>query len=214
MITSESRAPSPHTFGKKLTLSLIEGFFARDGDGTPLPQLTPDVLVRSYVPLSRLLVRARTLAYQGGIGTVVFAAGIPQLITPCAPDQFGNAVRVESMGCGAQVERENLLSRSVAIGERFKQRARSWKQKFPLIGDIRGLGGMCAIESVRNPATLESADTEAKAIAKYCYEHGVATIGAGTYNNVLRLLVPGMHVIDAAIRASAAATHISCWHLT
>ena len=165
MITSESRAPSPHTFGKKLTLPLIKGFFC--ARWYAFATANPDVLVRSYVLLSRLLVHARTLAYHGGIGTVsqVFAAGIQQLITACAHDQFGNAVRVESLGCGAQVERENLLSRSVAIGERFKQRARSWKQKFPVVGDIRGLGGMCAIKSVRNPATLEPADTETKAIA-------------------------------------------------
>ena len=134
---SESRAPSPHTFGKKLTLPLIKGFFC--ARWYAFATANPDVLVRSYVLLSRLLVRARTLAYHGGIGTVsqVFAAGIQQLITACAHDQFGNAVRVESLGCGAQVERENLLSRSVAIGERFKQRARSWKQKFPVVGDKR-----------------------------------------------------------------------------
>jgi len=59
---------------------------------------------------------------------------------------------------------------------------------------------------------------------QYRYEHGVATIGAGTYNNVLRLLVPltvedaqfgeGMHVIEAAISSVSSATRISCWHLT
>ena len=68
---------------------------------TALPQLTPNILVRSYVPLSRLLPRARALVHHGGIGTAsqAFAAGIPQLITPFAHDQFDNAARVESLGC-------------------------------------------------------------------------------------------------------------------
>ena len=74
-------------------------------EGTALPQLTPTILVRSYVPLSRLLPRARALVHHGGIGTAsqAFAAGIPQLITPFAHDQFDNAARVESLGCGVQM---------------------------------------------------------------------------------------------------------------
>lgn len=74
-------------------------------EGTTLPQLTPNILVRSYVPLSKLLPRARALVHHGGIGTAsqAFAAGIPQLITPFAHDQFDNAARVESLGCGLQM---------------------------------------------------------------------------------------------------------------
>src|SRR5258708_6069296 len=57
--------------------------------GTALPQLTPNILVRSYAPLSRLLPRARAIVHHGGIGTAsqAFAAGIPQLITPFAHDR-------------------------------------------------------------------------------------------------------------------------------
>jgi rhamnosyltransferase subunit B len=73
--------------------------------GTILPQLTPNILTRSYVPLSKLLPRAKALVHHGGIGTAsqAFAAGIPQLITPFAHDQFDNAARVERLGCGLQV---------------------------------------------------------------------------------------------------------------
>jgi rhamnosyltransferase subunit B len=62
------------------------------------------ILVRSYIPLSKLLPRARALVHHGGIGTIsqAFAAGIPQLITPFAHDQFDNAARVERLGCGFQ----------------------------------------------------------------------------------------------------------------
>ena len=73
--------------------------------GTALPQLAPNILARSYVPLSVLLPRARALVHHGGIGTAsqAFAAGIPQLITPFAHDQFDNATRVERLGCGLQM---------------------------------------------------------------------------------------------------------------
>jgi rhamnosyltransferase subunit B len=64
-----------------------------------------NVLVRSYIPLSKLLPRAKALVHHGGIGTIsqAFAAGIPQLITPFAHDQFDNAARVERLGCGFQL---------------------------------------------------------------------------------------------------------------
>ena len=120
------------------------------------------------------------------------------------------------------IEKEGLLARSVAIGKRFETRARSWKQKWPLVGEVRGLGGMCAMELVRDEATREPADTETKEIARYCYEHGLILITAGTYNNVIRILVPlvvtdeqfdeGLAVIEAALtsvveRKQAAFSH-------
>ena len=62
---------------------------------------------------------------------------------------------------------------------------------------------------MRNAETREPADSETKEIAKYCYEHGLITITAGTFNNVLRILVPlvvtdgqldeGLGVIAAAL---------------
>src|ERR1700730_13042565 len=71
------------------------------------------------------------------------------------------------------IEKDGLLDQSTAIGKHLEERARGWQKKWPLIGDVRGLGGMCAIELVRRPQTREPADSETKAIAKYCYEHGL-----------------------------------------
>jgi len=111
------------------------------------------------------------------------------------------------------IEKEGLLARSTAIGKRFEERARGWQKKWTLVGEVRGLGAMCAIELVRNPDTREPADTETKEIARYCYEHGLITITAGTYNNVMRILVPlavsdeqfdeGLGVIESALASVA-----------
>jgi len=107
------------------------------------------------------------------------------------------------------IEKEGLLARSTALGKHFEERARGWQKKWPLIGEVRGLGGMCAIELVRDAQTREPADSETKEIAKYCYEHGLITITAGTFNNVVRILVPlvisdeqfdeGLNVLEAAL---------------
>jgi 4-aminobutyrate aminotransferase/(S)-3-amino-2-methylpropionate transaminase len=112
-------------------------------------------------------------------------------------------------------EKEDLLARSTLIGKRFEERAQGWQRKWPIIGEVRGLGGMCAIELVRDPETREPADAETKALAHFCYQHGLITITAGTYNNVMRVLVPlviseeqldeGLDVMEAGLAHVAAA---------
>ena len=80
-----------------------------------------------------------------------------------------------------------------------------------MIGDVRGLGGMWAIELVE-PGTREPAAEETKQITQYCYEHGVITISAGSFGNVVRVLMPlvitdaqmdeALDVLEAAIARS------------
>src|SRR6476646_4847489 len=94
------------------------------------------------------------------------------------------------------LEKDGLLARSTQLGQKFEVRGKSWTKQFQIVGEVRGLGGMCAIELVKNPATREPAADETKKIAQYCYQHGLITITAGTYGNVLRILVP-LVVTDA-----------------
>jgi 4-aminobutyrate aminotransferase/(S)-3-amino-2-methylpropionate transaminase len=106
-------------------------------------------------------------------------------------------------------EKTDLLARANSIGQRFEQRAREWKERFELIGDARGLGAMRALELVKSRETREPAPEETKKITQYCYEHGLITITAGSYGNVIRVLVPlvvsdeqmneGLDVLEAAL---------------
>ena len=108
-------------------------------------------------------------------------------------------------------ERGDLLSRADSLGARFQKRAQEWKTRFEIIGEVRGLGAMRAIELVKSRATREPAPDETKRISQYCYEHGLITITAGTYGNVIRLLVPlvitdeqtdeGLDVLESALVA-------------
>jgi 4-aminobutyrate aminotransferase / (S)-3-amino-2-methylpropionate transaminase / 5-aminovalerate transaminase len=87
------------------------------------------------------------------------------------------------------IEEENLLDRAVKIGDRLKKRFLEMKEKYALIGDVRGIGAMTAIELVKNRETKEPASEETGGIVQYCVQHGVFVPSAGINKNLLRMLV-------------------------
>jgi 4-aminobutyrate aminotransferase/(S)-3-amino-2-methylpropionate transaminase len=88
------------------------------------------------------------------------------------------------------VASENLCGRARLLGDHFVERAKQWQRRWRIIGAIHGAGAMRAIELVRNPETREPADAETEQVVRYCYEHGLLTISAGTFGNIIRLLMP------------------------
>ena len=71
-----------------------------------------------------------------------------------------------------------------------RKRAARWQSHWELIGEVRGLGAMQALELVGSRTTRQPADEETKQVAQFCYEHGLVLITAGSYGNVIRLLMP------------------------
>ena len=82
----------------------------------------------------------------------------------------------------------SLLARARLLGERFRQRAYVWQRQHPFIGDVRGLGAMQALEFVDRDGTPWAAP--ARKLAAHCLRSGVLVLTAGTYDNVIRLLMP------------------------
>ncbi len=124
----------------------------------------------------------------------------------------GNPVCVEAgLAVLDAFEQEGLCARASELGERFALRARRWQQQWPQIGEVRGLGGMQAMELVRSRESHEPAAQETKEIVRYCYEHGLIVLSAGSYGNVIRLLMPlvmsdqhfdeALGVLEAALQA-------------
>lgn len=93
-------------------------------------------------------------------------------------------------------EKTDLLARSKALGEQLQTTLRDWQSKYPVIGDVRGLGPMQAFELVKDRSTKEPYADAAKKLVKYCYERGLVIMTSGTHGNTVRLLMP--LVIDQA----------------
>ncbi len=80
---------------------------------SPLPAHCINV---GYVSLRSLFPRSRAVIHHGGAGTIAqaFRAGIPQIVCPMAFDQFINAERVVSLGCGGIIDHADLNADSLA----------------------------------------------------------------------------------------------------
>lgn len=88
------------------------------------------------------------------------------------------------------MERDDLAGRSCEIGEKVSKRFNEWKEKYPVIGDVRGLGGMIGLEFVKNQESKEPYPEFSAAVIKGCAQKGLMIEGAGTYGNVIRFLAP------------------------
>ncbi len=87
-------------------------------------------------------------------------------------------------------EEEGINDRAGQIGETIRARMDSWRERWPRIGDVRGLGAMLAIELVRDPATKEPDPDAATAIVEAASARGLLLLKSGIYSNCIRVLAP------------------------
>jgi 4-aminobutyrate aminotransferase/(S)-3-amino-2-methylpropionate transaminase len=132
-----------------------------------------------------LIVTAKSLGGGLPLGAVT---GKAEIMDHTGPGALGGTFGGNPMACEAAlaviqaIEDGGLCRRAMHLGELFRRRVLAWKARFPSIRDVRGLGAMQAFE------LTDAAST--KALAKYCYEHGLILVTAGTYGNVIRILMP------------------------
>ncbi len=140
-----------------------------------------------------ILIAAKSLGGGLPIGSIT---GRAEIMDAPGPGAIGGTFGGNPLACEAALAtietmlRQDLPARANALGEHFRARAAKWQSRWPQIGEIRGLGAMQAMEFVRSAESREPNDTAAKHIIQYCYERGVLILNAGSYSNVIRLLMP------------------------
>ncbi len=169
--------------------------------------VVPDILITAKslaggLPLSAITGRAEVMDAPGVGGLGGTFGGNPVALAAA------HAV-LDQMATGA------LFARANAIGAVVAKRAAAWKERFPLVGDVRGVGAMWALELVKDRATKAPAKDETNAVSRRGYARGLVTITAGTYGNVIRTLMPlvisddelaeGLDVLEASLTEVAGA---------
>ena len=80
------------------------------------------------------------------------------------------------------IDEEGLVDRSAAIGETIRARLDAWQVRFTQVREVRGIGGMLAIE-------LDSSDLASKVVDE-ALSRGLLLLKAGVTGNAIRVLVP------------------------
>jgi 4-aminobutyrate aminotransferase len=133
------------------------------------------------------------------------------------PGGLGGTYAGSPVACAAAhavldvIEEEKLCERANAIGKIIRDRCNQLKSRSNLncVGDVRGLGAMCAIELVKDRSSAEPAPQLTQALTKVANENGLILLSCGTYGNVIRFLVPltasdelvrdGMDIFEASL---------------
>ncbi|CAG4887554.1 4-aminobutyrate aminotransferase PuuE [Paraburkholderia saeva] len=87
------------------------------------------------------------------------------------------------------IEEENLCERATALGDRLKAKLIALQGEVPQIADVRGPGGMVAVEFFKAGTREPDADF-AKRVQTRALERGLLLLTCGVYSNVIRFLFP------------------------
>src|ERR1022692_2908380 len=101
------------------------------------------------------------------------------------------------------IEEEKLLENTDVVGGYLRKRLDELKEKHAVIGDVRGMGLMQALELVKDRQTKEPAPEAAAQLMERTRAHGLLIGKGGLYGNVMRLapmLNIGKADIDEAIK--------------
>jgi 4-aminobutyrate aminotransferase-like enzyme len=101
------------------------------------------------------------------------------------------------------IEEDDLRTNCEIVGGYLRDRLLELQQRYPVIGDVRGMGLMQALELVKDPQTKEPAPEIAAELLEAARENGLLIGKGGMYNNVLRIS-PAMNIaksdVDEAFR--------------
>jgi 4-aminobutyrate aminotransferase-like enzyme len=88
------------------------------------------------------------------------------------------------------IEEQNLAINAAEVGAHLRGRLEELKEKHALIGDVRGMGLLQAIELVEDRKTKKPATAETLALMESAREQGLLIGRGGMYGNVLRISPP------------------------
>ncbi len=171
--------------GILLIIDEIQTGFARTGRmfATEYAEIEPDIMTI-----------AKGIAGGFPIAAVV---GKKDVMNGPEPGGLGGTYAASPLGCAAGlavldvIEKESLCKRAIEAGNRLQAGLRKMQADYPdLIGDVRGLGAMVAMELIRNGDVNQPNPELTKALTSKAAELGLILLSCGVRANVIRILAP------------------------
>jgi len=173
--------------------------------------------VEHYDIVPDLVTTAKSL----GAGMPIAAVtGRAEIMDAAHLGGIGGTYGGSPVACAAAIEaldtiREPaFLDHAQRLGDVMREVMSGWQDRFPIVGDVRGLGPMMLVELVRDRVSKEPATPdETLQIVRQIVAGGVVAMRAGLYSNCIRLLPPlvipedmlreGLAVIGHAIEVAS-----------
>jgi 4-aminobutyrate aminotransferase len=137
--------------------------------------LTPDIMtvakgIASGLPLGATVARADLMRWTPGAHASTFG---------------GNPVACAAALVTIELLERELIDNAARMGAHLMARMRDWPARFPVVGEVRGLGLMLGIELVRDQQSKTRAPELRDRVVNLAFERGLLVLGAG--DNTLRL---------------------------
>ncbi len=162
-----------------------------------------------------IIVSAKSL---GGGLPISAITGRAEIMDAVQPGGLGGTFTGNPVSCAAALkvieimERDDFPARARAIGKKVRARFDDMQTRYPIIGDVRGIGAMQAMELVSDRKTRAPAATAAGQIVETAYRSGLIILKTGAYGNVLRFLAPlvvtdaqleeGLDILESAVKTA------------
>jgi 4-aminobutyrate aminotransferase/(S)-3-amino-2-methylpropionate transaminase len=159
--------------------------FAMEHFGVEPDLITIAKSIAAGLPLSGVIGKAEIMddAHLGAVGGTYIGNPVALAAALAVLDVFAE---------------EDLVARANVVGDCIRERMLAWQQRWPRIGDVRGLGAMLAIELVEDPVTKVPAPGLCAAIIDAALERGLILLKAGVSGNCIRVLCP-LTIEDAVL---------------
>lgn len=161
-----------------------------------------------------IITSAKSIAGGLPLSAVTARTEIMDAVTPgtIGGTYCGNAVACASALALIDVmEKEDYPGKAGRISEKVMKVWNEWKEKYEVIGDVRGIGCMMGVEFVTDKKSKTPNAKIVTDIVNYAVKKGLLLESAGTYGNVIRFLSPlcitdeqldaGLAIYEEAIKA-------------
>jgi len=175
-------------FGMLLVFDEVQSGMGRTGKMWAAEHFgaSPDILavakgIASGLPLGATVARVDLMTWPPGAHASTFG---------------GNPVACAAALATIELLEKELVANAAQMGAYIMDRLREWPARFPVVGEVRGLGLMIGIELVRDRQTRERAPALRNRVLELAFERGLLVLGAG--ENSIRLCPPLVITRDQA----------------
>lgn len=132
-----------------------------------------------------------------GAGVPISAISAREEVMDAAPaGTIGGTYCGNPLACAAAIKtmeimkEEDYCAKSLHIGSVVRKAFEKMKEKYDIIGDVRGIGGMLGVEFVKDKESKEPNPEFVSKLIQTALQKGLLLENAGSFGNVIRFLAP------------------------